>query len=506
MRYLFLTAVLICACTGAEQAGPWLGYDKPDWARLEQPYVNVHDDALYLVGKSGYRNNNEDYLEAKAGALMDILTQLAFFKGVAVASSINDFVTNDSGSQEITAKLTAAFDSAGLYQKSEWLADDGTLYVLCVYHSTNGEKSPEPETPPIFRRVPPRTDRYLFVGRAVSPRNNRKELSAIAEQDAKTQALLYLGGTANAAYSSYEYTAYEYTAGSEEKDFFEASLQCVSTADLSSLDFTEAERHIVQFDKRYYYYGLYTIAAAANTGGEIAGDYFSYSAAYSAASGQETELQKEINCNGNHFSRNQPYAVQNDSSRKSGLRHPAGITAMLKTAPENVFLETGIGDTHSPGVELANMAAASRAVISISTRIRGVLSQNAIRGLTKVYDEVTPDGVVWQVWELRVNEAAAAPAEEIAIDRMNAAIATEMESEAGKKLKASKQPVTDLIHEPLDAANEAGETKAEPVDWDMITPFKTAIEPETPPQLKNAKTRAMEALEHMNQMLEADNE
>jgi len=332
-------------------------YTIPNWV---QTLPQTNERMAYFVGKSERMENYENFLEAKAGALMDVLTQFSFYEGAKIQGMYTDYSREGenyySSCQENIARITVKNNSAGLYQQAEWMADDGTLYMLCTF-APGGRKNPKPDFPVFFRDCQLKDNRIYFTAMAVS-KYNTGELAAQAEQSAKMQALLWLGSNVNGEFTNY--SKYDNGNGNES---FEVVFQCTSQINIQALSFQEEMRHIqIEQDKMYHYYGLYSISAAI-PGSTNEYECYNYLAKYGYTdSNQKETFEKQINFNGNHFTHNRPYSVR--QAAVTNGEKPAWLNYSLL---ENYFW--GIGFAANSSMEIQNVMAAIKSVTEIARKM-----------------------------------------------------------------------------------------------------------------------------------------
>jgi hypothetical protein len=367
---------------------------------------------VYFVGKSDKLQSYTNYLEAKSGALADILSQLAFYRGAQVQNMFADYANGNETTQEDVTKTAAAFDSAGLYQQAEWLENDGTLYVLCAWFLRGGNAGHRPDLPAFFNGTSLKNDRIYFTANAVSPHDDPGKLARQAEENAKMQALLYLGGSVRYIDTDYRYTTESGTKTSE-KTAFEAGLQVTSRINAQNISFRKEAHHTQkESDLRYHYYGLYSIGANAGTAGTVA-DYecFSY-IAQAVDDGNNVENKKTIHFNGSRFNYDSPGRIP--STVDAGV--PEFINNGYKNASEEYLV--GVGTARTISREIQNLMAQNRAMVDLARqtstviqsteRITSADSKLTISGALKIRDELDGGGLGWHLWELSKEDAARA--------------------------------------------------------------------------------------------------
>jgi hypothetical protein len=385
---------------------------EPDWVRQRRVLPN---DMVYFIGRSEPQNNYESYREAKGSALMDALTQFMLYQKAEVASIFTDIMTTTrngtTNSQESTSRVQFAGTIAGLYQQGEWIAGDGTLYVLYASALKSGT-NPRPDLPAFFQNQRLWDGELYFIGRAVSQDSHQGTLSAQAAEDAKLQAFLWLGGNLTGVFS-------DYTKSNNDNiisDAFKAAVKFTSRINTQNLSCYEEARHIQkEQDQKYHYYGLYSIRAGrGDTGAER--EYFSYALEYSESSGRKS-FAKQIAVNSSRFTRNQPYTPprQVSSSNK--------VPAWINELPSEDCL-WGIGTGQNTSIDAMNLMSAIRAVVSLASQVDQSIQTmitdysspetnlspetNSSKGTSHVIvskviknaHTLTGDNTLWQRWEV----------------------------------------------------------------------------------------------------------
>jgi hypothetical protein len=384
----------------------------PAWVSRIPPKT---ERSVYFVGKSDKLGGDTSYLEAKSGAVADILSQFAVYKGVQIQSMFTDY-TGDKNSNftENVRKITAAnIDSAGLYQQAEWLGNDGTLYVLytCPIGNGRGNAVPKPDLPEFFNHVALRNDRIYFTAHASSRNNNVEELSGQAEENAKMQALFWLGG--NIAYIDTEYVQ---ESNDDLSEVFNAAIRFTSRINIQNITFREEANHKQREDDlRYHYYGLYSISGNAGTAGKIQ-EYECFS--YFVEEVANGNIKKNINFSGNRYVYDKPAGSSPQTVSTGGV--PDFINAL---PPDDCIWSISTANTAS--VEIKNLMAQGRALQDMARQlstIRNNMNMDAtnagetittmlsdiitLRSAVKIKDEVTGDNTSWHVWELSKEDAA----------------------------------------------------------------------------------------------------
>jgi hypothetical protein len=373
----------------------------PDWVYRIPPKT---DRMVYFVGKSDKLRSNTNYLEAKSGALADILSQLALYRGAQIQSVHISYEKN--GNEENVIQIKAAnIDSAGLYQRAEWLGNDGTLYVLCAWSLRGGNAGLRPDLPAFFANTSLKNDRIYFTANAVSQQDDPDELARRAEENAKMQALLYLGGSIDCLFNDYIQENAETEIGS-----FQAAIRVNSRINMQRISFKkESSRMQKESDLNHHYYGLYSIDANAGTAEKIpVYECFSYFAQTGHNGNSITENKKAIHFNGSRFTYDSP-------GRIPSVVGPY-IPDFAKTSQSDDKYIRDLGTARSISPEIQNLTAQCRAarglVSAISVSVTGTVETSQIKsGLTlsgalKIKDELAGDGTSWQLWELSKADAA----------------------------------------------------------------------------------------------------
>ena len=407
--------------------------DMPAWVK-KLPESNKQ--MVYFVGKSERAENYENYLEAKAGALMDVLMQFSIYKGAKIEQLIKDQIeqlikeqddeSTNLSSLESVIRLSANNNSAGLYQQAEWMAKDGILYVLYSFSSVSGNKTNPRQDLTSFRDFQLVKDRIYFTAMAVA--NNAEELPALAEQSAKMDVLIWLGADISGSFN--DYVKEEGKVQKTDIDSsFEAALKCTSQINLESLSFNKEQHSQIEKDKKYHYYGLYSISAAKF---KNAKEYecFSYYTKSKYGTKLSESFEKQVNFNGSRFTRNKPYAM--NKPYIDGTVPQAVKDAVKDTYRGDEHLLVGVGDDKNTSAEIQNMRAAISAIAEIgrqtsaivksmsenyapqsgieekgkessiklekSISITQMFSNVSISKAVKIHDELNKDAALWQVW------------------------------------------------------------------------------------------------------------
>jgi len=390
----------------------------PNWVRTLPQNT---DNMTFFVGKSEKMENYENYLEAKAGALADILMQFSIFKGAEVQQMTRDYQVGSEVDQskilsfkEDMATITTANSCIGLFQQAEWMVDDGTLYVLYTYSSV-ARTNPIPDFPVFFKNHLMQNNRIYFTAMSVSSTHIDSQQ---AEQNAKMQALLWSGANITSLFR--DYSAKSEDDPGSNSSFFEAGIKCTSTVNFQSLSFQEESRHIHTENGKNYFYGLYSISTARRPSNIAEYECFSYY----ASSGDDT-LTKSININGNLFNRDKPYTVAH--TRNTTFRMPQSINNAVINVPRNAIV--GVGRDRNSSFEIQNLRASVLAIAEISIKMNAwvqemirdytvgsdtnaettlsfiepmtvALSKSNLIGAFKTHDVLSEDNSSWHVWQL----------------------------------------------------------------------------------------------------------
>jgi len=381
---------------------PELAINIPYW--VQQPPSS--SDRIYFVGKSERAGNYKNYLEAKAGALMDILTQFSIYKGANVNYYLQNYGPVDISSVSVISKIVSSFSSTGLYQQSEWMADDGCLHVLYAY-SLDGIKNPMPDYFENLNNFQIENKRIYFTAMSVSPYNTG-ELPVQAEQNAKMQALLWLGVDIKEQLSMHL---------EENFVFYEGLLQGKSKTNLESLSFREEARYIQkEQDNKYHFYGLYSIN---DTIPESLAEYecLTYALIYNNDNSRES-FNKDISFIGYRFLQDKPFPALKNT--KITGKHPLNGPFY-----ENYFI--GILEAENTSVELGNIMTTMHTCHDLAGYINTVISSmireekgndgiiyyetfyksqisSTISNYKKNHEVVSEDGTLWQTWEISRDE------------------------------------------------------------------------------------------------------
>jgi hypothetical protein len=353
----------------------------PSWINLYFP-----ENEVFFIGKSEPAVNFENYQEAKAGALMDILTQFAMYKGVSVRNMLYNWVNTEGNGDsiiEITTRITFSVNSLGLFQTDEWMAYDGTLYLL--YHLLPDRQNPtkylfnesySSYKPELFQDYYLMDDRIYFTSMFVTTLSEQPDLEIkgdsikeLMEQNAKIQALLWLGADIMGILTYYS----SENNKTEFAELLTGTIKSTSKINLQNHSFREEAYHSQTENGRIYYYRLYSINAAepVNT---TEYEFFTYMIeyiTYISLSDEETHFSKNINLNGYQIIRDHPYNAGNiiNTSGKS-----------LQTIIGEIFLPSrnelhGIGIAKNTSREIINQCAAIFAVTDLAQQIGTLVAQ-----------------------------------------------------------------------------------------------------------------------------------
>ena len=379
---------------------------RPAW--VQNPPRNTAN-MVYFLGMSDRAANYVNFLEAKAGALADALFQFSAYKGLEAEYILEEYI-DDSGelmAAESILLLTSVNESLTLYQQAEWMDRDGTLYVLYNY-APGGRINPRPDLSDAFERVTFSNDRIYFTALAVSPQNNA-ELARQAEQNARMQALLWLGAD---IYMEFEEELYSEDSGYYETLFY-GGVGGVSRVNLPALSFREESRRIIRGqDNRFYFYGIYSISnAIPSYTSEF--EFFEYFIGYENSSDSSEYFEKYIDFNGITSEHNTPYAPRPVTGVvQPGV--PESVRNLLINSPDNVLL--GLSSAENTSIETQRLMAGTRAIIEISQVINStvsstiydddnlteivIISSTFLSGLEKTLDVLAQDNTTWQVWTM----------------------------------------------------------------------------------------------------------
>jgi hypothetical protein len=382
-----------------------MGYVIPDWV---QALPKSNDRVAYFVGKSERMENYENYLEAKAGALADVLMQFSVYKGAEVNAMFTDYAINNKSMQEDVSKINFNNDSAGMYQQAEWMDGNGILYVLYTY-AASGKLNPKPDFPAFFKDYTLKKDKVYFLAKAVSP-GNTNELSVQAEQNAKIQAILWLGTAITGVFTDYNLdSGFDSSAN---QSYFEGGIKCTSRINLKSISLQEESRYVqMEQDQKYHYYGLYSISTA-KPGNTAEYECLTYNIKFVAL--PKLSFEKQINIFGDRFSHNKPFAARPNDKTKPN------VPIWLNDFPTEDAI-WGIGVDQCSDSETRNIISAQRSVTALTRQIsskvqatftdnknedisRQISSINTFRFI-KINEELTSDNSSWQLWQVTKTDA-----------------------------------------------------------------------------------------------------
>jgi hypothetical protein len=412
MRTIFTVCLLCLAISlSAQNRLLALGEPKPAWIDGVAP-----EHVAWFVGKSDRITEDTSYLEAKSGALADVLSQFMLFKAAKVENVIGDAETKQGDNttsvlDNATRVVGSEIDSSGLYQQAEWIGPDGTIYVLYIY-PLYSEPEFKPDMPSVLRAIPLRNGRIYFVGKAVSLDNNMEVLSREAEQNARMQMLLWLGGSLAGAYIEYGRDIIMDDDDVHEYRSFEAVFQFTSQINQQELSLRQ-HYSIMQkeTDLSYHYYGLYSISTTVVP--EFVPEYhlFTY---YTKRIDTETENNLGIAAyfNGNSYSR-EIFPERSPVSSDASPEAPEWLNDM---PPDDVLW--GIGVAKEKSLVVQNLMAQVHSVESIAAQenmsvqvtktdyddgreVELVRTESSmdISNVKRLRDAVTADGITWQLWE-----------------------------------------------------------------------------------------------------------
>ena len=251
-KYLGLTILIFYIAFAVASCAPRQSAESPEPVWVQRPQL-LDEQFAYFVGRSDNAANYGHFLEARAGALADILFQFSAHRNVEVSMMITDYVSDEAEFHEEIKRLISGSDSAGLYQQAEWADRDGTLYLLYSY-APGSRPNPRPDISEAYTAVSYESDRIYFASLAVSSQNDAA-LALQAEQGARMQALLWLGSDISMELS--EYFAEE-AGGLNNLEYFSGEFIGRSGIDLSASAFREDSRRILRGrDNSFYFFGIY---------------------------------------------------------------------------------------------------------------------------------------------------------------------------------------------------------------------------------------------------------
>ena len=402
---IFVSFVLIFAGS--------LGAETPMPAWVQSPPQNTAN-MLYFLGMSDRAANYGNFLEAKAGALADVLFQFSAHRGAELNSTLTDISDQifNFNEQKLEALLESQNESAGLYQQAEWIDRDGTLYVLYNY-TTGSRTNPQPDLTDAFERVTFSNDRIYFTALAVSPQNNA-ELARQAEQNARVQALIWLGANIEMEFEENMHVDSSGFYGIR----FNGGIVAASRVNLPALAFREESRRITRGqDNRFYHYGIYSISNV-RPGSAAEFDFFEYIVEYDNYDIDGENFKKNGDFNGTVFERTAPYTPRPAAgAAQAGM--PGPVANLISNPSANVLM--GIGTEQNASIEAQRLIAGIRAISEIGRMLsstvnaeitednmgniindRAVITTSiSISRLERAIDLLAPDNIAWQVWTLR---------------------------------------------------------------------------------------------------------
>lgn len=92
------------------------------------PEENIYQ--VFFVGKSEKAGNYDNFLEAKAGALVDVLLQFPIYKGIEIKHLMNNYEEREVANPDKTATLIVTVPISECLKTREELAIDNTLYQI----------------------------------------------------------------------------------------------------------------------------------------------------------------------------------------------------------------------------------------------------------------------------------------------------------------------------------------------------------------------------------------
>ena len=99
----------------------------PSWVQT-LPEENIYQ--VFFVGKSEKAGNYDNFLEAKAGALVDVLLQFPIYKGIEIKHLMNNYEEREVANPDKTATLIVTVPISECLKTREELAIDNTLYQI----------------------------------------------------------------------------------------------------------------------------------------------------------------------------------------------------------------------------------------------------------------------------------------------------------------------------------------------------------------------------------------
>jgi hypothetical protein len=219
-------------------------------------------------------------------------------------------------------------------------------------------------------------------------------MDALAEQDARMQALLWLGG-------GFAGKLADDTVDSLVS--FEATLQFSSKVDQQALPLRQ-DHSVMRWeaDHSYHYYGLYSLSRDAVPEHVPIYPLFTYYAK-SVGTPAEGTVSVSADFNGTRYDRDTFPALPPVNA--AALEVPEWLNDW---PPDDVLWAIGTAQARSLVVQ--NLAAQVRSVAIIARQINGSVMQTELGvavetftmytpGTRKLWDTVTADGTTWQLWE-----------------------------------------------------------------------------------------------------------
>jgi len=401
----------------------------PSWVR-EIPQSN--DLNVFFVGKSERSGNYANYLEAKAGALMDVLIQFAAFKGMDVNSILETYHVVSGESLEVLdsfmfhSRVMFNINSAGLYQRDEWMSPDGTLYTLYAYFikeqdRVSGTLAGNINIPDFYGNFRRENNRIYFSAMSVFSSENLEILEKMTENNAKIQVYLYLGADVRGNLSMHAQSS----TNNESIDFLQATLQCSTRVNLQNLSFRKDAQYIQRgSDGKIYFYGLYSIN---NVQPRIETENIFYTYYINQENINKIFL-KNVDFNGNIFIQDKPYLIGRNNSflqRKTTIEIDNIIRNIRFTNNNENIIFAGFNNNES--IEVQNLRVLMHALFEAATfmgtnikdmiaeyfsedtnnmsissisSITGRTSSTKISNLIKIREELAIDGALYQIWSL----------------------------------------------------------------------------------------------------------
>jgi hypothetical protein len=216
------------------------------------------------------------------------------------------------------------------------------------------------------------------------------------------QALLWLGGGVDLLQSDYISES-----NSEIMENTETALKFKSRVNVQNISFQEESGFMQQEgDRKYHYYGLYSISVNAGTASKIAEyDFFNYGEkAVRSAGSNAMNITKNVNLNGNRYTRNIHISLPASGSASS---LPGWVNSM-----------PGEDELWGIGASAVSLSAQSRAITDLARQVMTQVASNGtnsqqttsviISGAVKLKDEIASDNTRWQLWRLSKADAARA--------------------------------------------------------------------------------------------------